>query len=85
MDESIKCTNQFRFLRLARISHYYHSKQRYIRRITQAQRDRKGKGKDSKMEIVKSFPADPSNVCAVPITKKQTTLANPQNIDKPRP
>lgn len=38
------------------------------------------------MEIVNSFPSDPVNVCATPIKiKNKTTLANPQNIDNPRP
>jgi len=33
------------------------------------------KKKDSKMEIVNSFPADPLKMCAVPI---KTTLAKPE-------
>lgn len=35
----------------------------------------RSKKKDSKMEIVNSFPADPWKMCAVPI---KTTLAKPE-------
>jgi len=82
--ENMKCNCQSRFVQPARISHHYHGRDGTSSKPLR-QKKKEKKKKDSKMEIVSSFPADPVNVCAVPksINQKPRSLI-PKNIDNPK-